>query len=111
MLDLAAALCRVDEGAGTPESEVLAVSVLFRGSAGHSVNSSAGAETGKAQGVGFSSAGVASQTRTVWSSLADATRFPSGLNATPKMLLVWPLRGNSSCPVAASHTFTVWLLE
>ena len=50
---------------------------------------------------------VASQTLTVWSSLADAMRLPSGLNATPETNPVWPLSVNLSRPLAASQTLTV----
>ena len=49
----------------------------------------------------------ASQTFTVPSSLAEASRLPSGLNATLMTSPVCPLRVRVSCPVPASHTFTV----
>ena len=49
-----------------------------------------------------------SQIFTVWSRLADARRWPSGLNATLMTAPAWPLRANSSLPVALSQIFTVW---
>ena len=57
--------------------------------------------------------GVPSHTFTVRSSLAEAMRWPSGLNATLLTSPVCPLRVRTSWPVAASHTFTVlsWLAE
>jgi hypothetical protein len=48
-----------------------------------------------------------SQTRTVWSELAEASRRPSGLNDTPWTGPVCPLRASSSFPVAAPQTHTV----
>ena len=51
--------------------------------------------------------GRASHTFTVPSSLADASRPPSGLNATLLTRPVCPLRVRVSWPVPASHTFTV----
>ena len=48
----------------------------------------------------------ASQTLTVPSTLAEAMRVPSGLNATPKTQLACPLSVSTSSPVAASQTFT-----
>src|SRR2546429_117211 len=50
----------------------------------------------------------ASHTFTVWSSLPEAIRLPSGENATQSTKLVCPLSVRTSCPVWASHTFTVW---
>ena len=40
--------------------------------------------------------------------LAEARRWPSGLNATLVTQPAWPLRANSSLPVALSQIFTVW---
>ncbi len=51
--------------------------------------------------------GVTSHTFTVRSMLADASRFPSGLNATLKTALVCPFNVSDSAPLVASHTFTV----
>src|SRR5262245_52433365 len=51
--------------------------------------------------------GVASHTFTVPSSLAEAMRLPSGLNATLSTQPVCPLRVSASNPIRASHTFTV----
>lgn len=51
--------------------------------------------------------GVASQIFTVPSRLAEAMRWPSGLNATRQTVLVWPRRVRASRPVVASQTFTV----
>ena len=39
--------------------------------------------------------------------LADARRWPSGLNATLETEPAWPLRTNCSLPVALSQIFTV----
>ena len=44
----------------------------------------------------------------VRSELAEASRLPSGLNATLQTSSVCPLRVRNSCPVAASQIFTVW---
>jgi hypothetical protein len=45
----------------------------------------------------------------VRSVLVEAMMVPSGLNATPKTLSVWPVRGwPMGLPVAASHRRTVW---
>jgi hypothetical protein len=41
------------------------------------------------------------------SSLAEARRWPSGLNATLLTGLVWPLRESNSVPVTLSQIFTV----
>src|SRR5215831_506179 len=41
------------------------------------------------------------------SSLADARRFVSGLQATLFTESVWPVRVSNSLPVAASHSFVV----
>src|SRR5262249_36516467 len=49
---------------------------------------------------------AASHTFTVLSSLPEAMRLPSGLNATPLTHSVCPLRVRSSLPVAASPTST-----
>ena len=50
----------------------------------------------------------AGHNRTVVSSLADAKRRPSGLNATPVTAEVWPVSGApTGCPVSASHSRTV----
>ncbi len=51
--------------------------------------------------------GRASQTLTVPSSLVEARRLPSGLNAAPRTSPVCPLRVIVSCQVAVSHTLTV----
>ena len=51
---------------------------------------------------------AASHTFTVWSRLAEASRAPSGLNATTLTELVCPFRVWSSRPEAVSHSFTVW---
>ena len=50
---------------------------------------------------------AASHTLAVSSQLAVAIRVPSWLNATPTTQSVWPVRVNSSSPVAASHTLAV----
>jgi hypothetical protein len=44
---------------------------------------------------------------TVWSSLPEASRSPSGLNATLQTAAAWPLRENSSLTVALSQILTV----
>ena len=50
----------------------------------------------------------ASHSRTVLSSLALASRCPSGLNATPLTAPVWPVSGSPrGWPVSASHSRTV----
>ena len=50
----------------------------------------------------------ASHSRTVASSLAEASRCPSGLNATPFTAPVWPVSGAPiGWPVSASHSRTV----
>src|SRR5262249_3123792 len=51
---------------------------------------------------------VASQERTSNPLSRETTRRPSELKQTLWTLAVCPLRVRSSCPVAASHTFTVW---
>jgi hypothetical protein len=45
-----------------------------------------------------------SHTFTVLSALAEASRLPPGLNATPQTASACPLRARVSCPVAVSHT-------
>ena len=51
---------------------------------------------------------AASHSRTVSSSLAEASRCPSGLNATPHTAPVWPVSGAPiGWPVAGSHSRTV----
>ena len=50
---------------------------------------------------------VASQILTVWSSLAEATRSPSGLNATLLMSPVCPFRVQISRPVVVSQIFNL----
>ena len=51
----------------------------------------------------------ASHSRTVWSSLAEARRCPSGLNATLVTAPVWPVSGAPiGWPVSAFHSRTVW---
>ena len=50
-----------------------------------------------------------SQIFTVWSALAEARRWPSGLNATLPDHTGMALEGEqTSLPVAASQIFTVW---
>src|SRR5262249_8736758 len=56
---------------------------------------------------GFYFEGVASQILTVLSRLAEARRFPLGLNATCQIVSVWPRRVRASWAVFASHSFTV----
>ena len=46
--------------------------------------------------------------RMVWSSLAEAIRCPSGLNATLFTGLVWPVSVLRGWPVSAFHSRTVW---
>src|SRR3569623_2121516 len=46
------------------------------------------------------------QILTVRSSLAEASRLPSGLKATPMTMLPCPRSVNCSWPVVGSHTFT-----
>ena len=46
--------------------------------------------------------GATSHSRTVRSSLAEASILPSGLNATPKTQLEWPFSGSPS-GLAESH--------
>lgn len=60
-----------------------------------------------AAGVPASERGWTSHTFTVSSALAEASRFPSGLNATQKTALECPLQVSISWPVVASHNFTV----
>ena len=48
-----------------------------------------------------------SHSRTVPSSPAEASRRPSGLNATAITAPVWPVRVACSAPVAGSHSRTV----
>ena len=50
---------------------------------------------------------AASHSFTVPSPLAEASRLPSGLNATSQTPLVCPLKVSVSCPIRASHTLTV----
>src|SRR5438477_299693 len=50
---------------------------------------------------------AASQSRTVLSSEADASRRPSGENATALTQSLWPLSVASHAPVAASQSRTV----
>src|SRR5262249_20195483 len=50
-----------------------------------------------------SSTGVPSQTRTVPSSLAETSRWPSGLKLTPATGPVWPRRVRASWPDAQSQ--------
>src|SRR5262245_49763100 len=50
---------------------------------------------------------TASQILTAWSSLIDASRAPSGLQATPPTLSVGPSRVRISLPVVASQILTV----
>jgi hypothetical protein len=59
---------------------------------------------------GSSSAGkgVASQTRTVRSRLAEASRWPSGLKATASTMSPCPPRLTTSCPLATSRTLTAF---
>src|SRR5262249_28072374 len=56
----------------------------------------------------FSASGVASQTFTVWSQLAEARRWPWGLELTLGASQVWPFRERTSWPRWASQTLTVW---
>src|SRR5262249_22809354 len=50
---------------------------------------------------------VTSQSRTVRSLLAEASRVPSRPNATLQTHPVCPVKGRISCPVATSHSLTV----
>src|SRR6476661_6054950 len=52
-----------------------------------------------------------SQSRTVPSRLPEASRVPSGENATVYTFPVCPRRVVSSCPVAASQSLIVWSCE
>ena len=54
----------------------------------------------------ISSPVAASHTFTVLSSLPEARRVPSWLNATAVTIKEWPLSVRTSSPVAVSHTFT-----
>ena len=50
----------------------------------------------------------ASHNRTILSPLAEASRCPSGLNATLNTVLVWPVSGwPMGWPVSAFHNRTV----
>src|SRR5262249_16086107 len=51
----------------------------------------------------YSGFGMVSQSFTVWSSLPDANRCPSGEKATEETTLVWPFRVATSCRVATSQ--------
>jgi hypothetical protein len=46
--------------------------------------------------------------RTVWSSLAEATILPSGLKATHVTCSAWPRKVAVFLPVATSHSRTIW---
>ena len=48
-----------------------------------------------------------SQTRIVWSRLAEASLLPSGEKATEDACRPWPRRVRSALPVAGSHRRTV----
>jgi hypothetical protein len=54
---------------------------------------------------------VASQSRTVWSPEADASRVPSVEKATDVTQAVWPSSVCSDAPVVASQSRTVWSPE
>ncbi len=56
---------------------------------------------------GVSTFGVAFQILRVPSSLAEAIRVPSGLNATPRTAAVCPRSVNNSSPEVKSQIFTV----
>src|SRR5262249_9112785 len=49
---------------------------------------------------------VMSQTITVRSGLAEASRLPSGLNANPATMSLWPVRVKRSFHASRSQTFT-----
>ena len=48
-----------------------------------------------------------SQSFTVLSFDAETARRPSGVTATPHIVLPWPVRVHSSRPLSTSHTFSV----